>query len=83
MPKLLDALFQKEVAGIYLDHQATDRPRPEAIDAVRQCMERHYGNASALAHARGQQSREPRATRVHVGVPAAPLAAAPPRQRRT
>ncbi len=57
MPKLLDALFQKEVAGIYLDHQATDRPRPESIDAVRRCMERHYGNASALAHARGQQSR--------------------------
>lgn len=57
MTTTVDALFQGDVAGIYLDHQATDRPRPQAIDAVSRCMEHYYGNASALAHARGQLAR--------------------------
>lgn len=57
MPTSLSSLFLDDVTGIYLDHQATDRPRPQAIEAVRRCMEQHFGNASALAHARGQLSR--------------------------
>jgi cysteine desulfurase len=57
VPTLLDGLFLGDVAGIYLDHQATDRPRPHAIEAVRRCMERHYGNASALVHTRGQLAK--------------------------
>lgn len=50
-------LFVDEGAGIYLDCQATERPRPQAIEAVRQAMERYFGNPSALAHARGQAAR--------------------------
>ncbi|RYZ11601.1 MAG: cysteine desulfurase [Comamonadaceae bacterium] len=50
-------LFGEEGAGIYLDCQATERPRPQAIEAVRQGMERYFGNPSALAHARGQAAR--------------------------
>lgn len=57
MPLILNSLFLGDVTGIYLDHQATDRPRPQAIEAVRRCMEQHFGNASAMAHARGQLSR--------------------------
>ena len=45
-------------AGIYLDHQATDRPRPQAIEAVAEFMGRRFGSASATAHERGRLSRQ-------------------------
>lgn len=51
------SLFSGDVSGVYLDHQATDRPRPQAIEAVKYCMEHYFGNASALAHERGKVSR--------------------------
>lgn len=51
------SLFSGNVSGVYLDHQATDRPRPQAIEAVKYCMEHYFGNASALAHERGKLSR--------------------------
>ena len=43
--------------GIYLDHQATDRPRPQVIEAVTHFMSSHFGNASASANHRGRLSR--------------------------
>jgi cysteine desulfurase len=43
--------------GIYLDHQATDRPRPEAVQAVMHFMSAHFGNANASANERGRLSR--------------------------
>ncbi|AYQ26948.1 MULTISPECIES: cysteine desulfurase family protein [unclassified Polaromonas] len=43
--------------GIYLDHQATDRPRPEAVQAVMHFMSDHFGNANAGANERGRLSR--------------------------
>jgi cysteine desulfurase len=53
-----DALrFEEHIAGVYLDHQATDRPRPQAIEAVGRFMGAYFGNASASANGRGQVSR--------------------------
>lgn len=43
--------------GIYLDHQATDRPRPQVIEAVTHFMSSHFGNANASANHRGRLSR--------------------------
>lgn len=43
--------------GIYLDHQATDRPRPEAIQAVSAFMGDYFGNAGAVANERGRLAR--------------------------
>jgi len=52
-----DLLLAPRVSGIYLDHQATERPRPRAIAAVATFMGEHFGNPSALTHGRGQHSR--------------------------
>lgn len=42
---------------IYLDHAASTPPRPEALEAMRRCLEDDLGNASA-SHAAGQRARE-------------------------
>ncbi len=41
---------------IYLDHNATTPPAPEAIDATERCLHETWGNASAV-HAVGQAAR--------------------------
>jgi cysteine desulfurase len=50
---ILDARLQ----GVYLDHQATDRPRPQAREAVARFMGEHFGNANASANERGRTAR--------------------------
>lgn len=41
---------------IYLDNNATTRPAPEVVDAVREAMEAHWGNPSSV-HRFGQEAR--------------------------
>ena len=41
---------------IYLDHAATTRPCPAALDAMRTALEDAWGNPSAL-YRTGQQAR--------------------------
>lgn len=41
---------------IYLDHNATTRPRPEVVDAMLPHLKGHYGNASSIYHL-GQEER--------------------------
>lgn len=42
--------------AIYLDAQGTERPRPEAISVIHQCLTDDFGNPSATAHRTGQRS---------------------------
>ena len=42
---------------IYLDHNATTRPRPEVVDAMLPHLKGHYGNASSI-YQLGQEERK-------------------------
>jgi cysteine desulfurase len=42
---------------IYLDHNATTKPRPEVVEAMLPHLKGHYGNASSL-YALGQEERK-------------------------
>ncbi len=42
---------------IYLDHNATTRPRPEVVEGMLPHLRSHYGNASSL-YALGQEERQ-------------------------
>src|SRR3954468_1876417 len=41
---------------IYLDHNATTRPRPEVVEAMLPHLKGHYGNASSI-YQLGQEER--------------------------
>lgn len=43
-------------SAIYLDAQGTERPRPEAVAAINQCLTTDFGNPSATVHKTGQRS---------------------------
>src|SRR5258708_12435634 len=42
---------------IYLDHNATTRPRPEVVEAMLPHLRGHYGNASSI-YQLGQEERK-------------------------
>ena len=42
---------------IYLDHNATTRPRPEVVEAMLPHLRAHYGNASSI-YQLGQEERK-------------------------
>src|SRR5687767_37490 len=42
---------------IYLDHNATTRPRPEVVEAMLPHLKGHYGNASSI-YQLGQEERK-------------------------